>query len=158
MDYSSPGSSVHGISKARIPERVAISSSRGSSWPMDRTCISFVGRWILYHWASWEAPKHPSHRVNVKSSEIIHVTHLAKQLAWRTWWINNNSIPCLPNRSKTRWQPLRQLWRWIKLRYVRYSVPGALKAHNACCQWRLLPLSMSVSWTQWPWSPRHVIS
>ena len=31
MDYSLPGSSVHGISQARILECVAISSSRGSS-------------------------------------------------------------------------------------------------------------------------------
>ena len=31
MDCSIPGSSVHGISQARIPEWVAISSSRGSS-------------------------------------------------------------------------------------------------------------------------------
>ena len=36
----SPGSSVHGISPARILELGAISSSRGSSWPKDRTCIS----------------------------------------------------------------------------------------------------------------------
>ena len=31
MDYSPPGSSIHGISHARILEWVAISSSRGSS-------------------------------------------------------------------------------------------------------------------------------
>ena len=31
MDCGSPGSSVHGISQARIPEWVAISSSRGSA-------------------------------------------------------------------------------------------------------------------------------
>ena len=31
MDYSPPGSSVHGILQARILEWVAISSSRGSS-------------------------------------------------------------------------------------------------------------------------------
>ena len=31
MDYSPPGSSVHGISQARIQEWVAISFSRGSS-------------------------------------------------------------------------------------------------------------------------------
>ena len=29
--------------------------SRGSSWPRDRTCISCIGRWILYHWATREA-------------------------------------------------------------------------------------------------------
>ena len=39
-DYSPPGSSVHGISRARILEWVAISFSRGSSWPRDRTPIS----------------------------------------------------------------------------------------------------------------------
>ena len=33
MDCSLPGSSVHGVSKARILEWIAISSSRGSSHP-----------------------------------------------------------------------------------------------------------------------------
>ena len=36
MDYSPPGSSVHGISQARMLEWVAISFSRASSWPRDR--------------------------------------------------------------------------------------------------------------------------
>jgi len=36
MDCSLPGSSVHGISQARIQEWVAISYSRGSSRPMDQ--------------------------------------------------------------------------------------------------------------------------
>ena len=40
LDCSQPGSSVHGILQARILEWVAISSSRGSSPPSDRTCIS----------------------------------------------------------------------------------------------------------------------
>ena len=34
-DFSPPGSSVHGISQARIPEWVAISFSRGSYQPRD---------------------------------------------------------------------------------------------------------------------------
>ena len=37
VDYSLPGSSVHGIFQARILERVAISFSRGSSQPRDQT-------------------------------------------------------------------------------------------------------------------------
>ena len=37
MDCSPPGSSVHGISQARILECVGISSSRGSSRPRDET-------------------------------------------------------------------------------------------------------------------------
>ena len=50
MDCSPPGSSVHGISQARILERIAISFSRGSSWPRDWICISSIsciGRHIL---------------------------------------------------------------------------------------------------------------
>ena len=40
MNCSLPGSSVHGISQARILEWVALSFSRGSSRPRDRTHIS----------------------------------------------------------------------------------------------------------------------
>ena len=56
MDYSLPGSSIHGIFQARILEWVATSSSRGSSRPRDQTCVSCIGRQILYHCATWEAP------------------------------------------------------------------------------------------------------
>ena len=52
--YSLPGSSVHGISQATILEWVAISFSRGSSQPRNQTCVSCIGRWILYHWDTRE--------------------------------------------------------------------------------------------------------
>ena len=42
MDCSPPGFSVPGIFQARIPEWVAISYSRGSSWPRDQTHISCI--------------------------------------------------------------------------------------------------------------------
>ena len=42
MDCSLPGSSVHGIFQARILEWVAISFSRGSSWPRNWTGVSCV--------------------------------------------------------------------------------------------------------------------
>ena len=41
MDCTPPGSSVHGMLQVRILEWVAMPSSRGSSGPRDRTCISF---------------------------------------------------------------------------------------------------------------------
>ena len=45
MDYSPPGSPVHGILQARILEWVPMPSSRGSAQPRDWTCIScFAGR------------------------------------------------------------------------------------------------------------------
>ena len=57
VDCSLPGSSVHGILQARILEWVAISFSRGSSQLRDRTCVSCIGRRILYRWATWKAPE-----------------------------------------------------------------------------------------------------
>ena len=45
---SPPGSSVYGISAARILERFAISSSRGSSQLRDQACGSGIGRQVLY--------------------------------------------------------------------------------------------------------------
>ena len=42
MDCSLPGSFVHGISQARILESVAITLSRGSSRPRDRTWLSSI--------------------------------------------------------------------------------------------------------------------
>ena len=63
MDYSSPGSSVHGISQKRILEWIAVSFSRGSSWPRDVTCISCIGRQILYSWTTRESPVHIYNRI-----------------------------------------------------------------------------------------------
>ena len=43
VDGSPPGSSIHGILQTRILEWVAISFSRGSSQPRDRTRVSHIG-------------------------------------------------------------------------------------------------------------------
>ena len=51
----SSGSSVHGISQARILEWIAISFSRVFSWAQDQTQDSCSGRRVLYHWANREA-------------------------------------------------------------------------------------------------------
>ena len=58
VDCSLPGSSVHGIFQAKILELVAISYSRRSSQPRNWTQVSCIGRWILYHWAPRDAPRH----------------------------------------------------------------------------------------------------
>ena len=62
MDCSSPDSSVHGILQARILESIAISSSRRSSQSRDWTQVSYVsciGRRVIDHCATWEAPNLP---------------------------------------------------------------------------------------------------
>ena len=61
MDRALPGSSIHRILQARTLECVAISSSRGSSWPRDRTRVSYVScivRRILYHQWHLGSPRH----------------------------------------------------------------------------------------------------
>ena len=55
VDCSLPGSSIHGILQARTLEWVAISFSRGSSQPRDRTCVSCIAGRRFTLWATGEA-------------------------------------------------------------------------------------------------------
>ena len=50
MDCSLPGSSVHGTLQGRVLEWVVIPSSRGSSQPRDRTCVSYI--YLYWHMGS----------------------------------------------------------------------------------------------------------
>ena len=52
MDCSTPGSSVHGIFQARMPEWVSISFSRGSSWPRDQTWVSLIAGRVFAIWVT----------------------------------------------------------------------------------------------------------
>ena len=74
MDCSPPGSSVHGISQARILEWVAISDSRGifptQGW---NSCLLHWQAGYLYRWATREAHSRSRgfqgrHRIKGKSS------------------------------------------------------------------------------------------
>ena len=47
MDCSLPGFSDHGIFQARVLEWVAISFSRGFSWPRDRTQVSCIAGYVF---------------------------------------------------------------------------------------------------------------
>ena len=51
VDCSSPGSSVHGVLQASKLEWVAISFSRGSSWPRDWTQVSRIADRRFNLWA-----------------------------------------------------------------------------------------------------------
>ena len=72
MDHNLPGSSVHRIFQARVLEWVAISFSRGSSWPSDQTRVSHTAgrhyrlshqgspteallppKWCWFHHSKW---------------------------------------------------------------------------------------------------------
>ena len=67
INSSPPGFSVHGIFRARILEWVAISSSRGSSWPRDWTHVSCVSALAggLYHWCHLGSPVDDYNTLNI---------------------------------------------------------------------------------------------
>ena len=74
VNYSQPGSSVHGIFQARIMEWAAISYSRGSSETRDRTtvsCVSCIGSGCLYHCAAREVHKDSSFSISMKTLAIV---------------------------------------------------------------------------------------
>ena len=57
MDYSPPGSSVHGVFQATILEGLPFPFPRDLlDGPRNQTCISCISRQILYHCTTWEAP------------------------------------------------------------------------------------------------------
>ena len=56
MDCSLSGFSVHGIFQARVLEWIAISFSRGSSWPRNRTQVSRIAGRRFTIWATMGAP------------------------------------------------------------------------------------------------------
>ena len=102
VDYCLPGSSGQGIFQARILEWVAISYSRGSSWPRDWTqvsCISCIGRQILYRCVTWEAPWEQRLHCFVQYctlclyDSVWHIVAILKiSVKWISKWIKNITV------------------------------------------------------------------
>ena len=135
MDCSLPGSSVHGVLQTRVLEWVVIFSSRGSSQPRDRTCISCIGRWILYHWTTREALWPSSGYLNENKNAhrckmLVSLCHLLGH--WTQGWLVSHMtfpLPCsrlhhtrilLPSsimpEASSRGSNLRNLTQGIKCR------------------------------------------
>ena len=107
MDCSLPGSSVQGIFQAIILEWAAISSSRGSSQPRDRTWIFCIGRQVLYCWASREAPWQEQVKLKkkleigsrpwiqniTKCSPILFITYCLSRQLPDNWYMITYSFP-----------------------------------------------------------------
>ena len=55
MDCDPPGSSVHGVIRARTLEQVISPFSRGSSWPRDWTPVSCIAGGFFTVWGTREA-------------------------------------------------------------------------------------------------------
>ena len=71
IDYSLPSSSVHGILQARKLAWVAISYSRGSSQPRDRTQVSCLAGRFSTNWPTREAQIYILSAINLKDKQKI---------------------------------------------------------------------------------------
>ena len=111
MDCSPPGSSAHGIFQARLLEWVAISFSRGSSQPRDRTRVSRTAGKRFTIWATRDfciLLYKTAILLNVcKQHGILEketATH-SSVLAWRTPWTEK------PGRLQSMgWHRVRHDW------------------------------------------------
>ena len=78
---SPPESTVHGILQARILEWVAISFSRGSSWPRDWTPVSCIAGRFFTIWATREVLQSTSY-ISGFFLRSIHVVRLGRFHCW----------------------------------------------------------------------------
>ena len=101
-DAGPPGSFVHGILQARILEWIAISSSRGSSWPRDRTSVFYVscitGRFFT-RWTKGKAT--PGYFLgpwaSVVAARWLSTCGPGTQLPFSVWNLQDqgtNHVPC----------------------------------------------------------------
>ena len=73
IGYSPPGSSVRGILQARILVWIAISFSRGSSWPRDQRISIFF---FSVTAPSWAPSLYPTHQLTLLKIQPNQHTHL----------------------------------------------------------------------------------
>ena len=87
MDCILPGSAIHGIFQARILECIAISLSRWSSWPRDRT----LGFLRFLHWELGSLPMSHLERDHKVFGKDMHDKVLRKQHYQHPCW----DVSCL---------------------------------------------------------------
>ena len=82
MDSRPLGSSNHGILQARILEWVAISLSRGFSWPRDWTQVSYIACWFFNHLSH-----HGSSLLSIVPVDLCTLIIYQISLATFKWWL-----------------------------------------------------------------------
>ena len=131
MDYSSPGSSVHGILQARILEWVAIPFSRGSSQPRGKPTLQADS--LLS-----EPPGKPSEMESIKD-----VKGLLNLLGWLFWLLLSDSriISLFGEREIPAWYFSKsQSNKWIGAEELR---------RKGCILWRKQKEIGSETGTSW---------
>ena len=103
MDCSLPGSSICGIFQASVLEWVAISFSRGSSWPRDQIQVSCIAGRCFIIWATREARLWIRWLLEQKKEDVINMSAWLSILdnAGHTCVMSGNTILGI-------WRP----WQW----------------------------------------------
>ena len=142
MDCRPPGSSVHGILQARILEWVAISFSRGSSWPRNRIWISCTAGIVFTNGATREAQKSLSHvRLfetpwTIQSMEFSRLKYgkeeknqfvLGTCCVSRLWQLVGQRASSVVEKPGFRAWSLTREWLWKVTKYVGASVSSSAK-------------------------------
>ena len=109
MDWSLPGSSVHGIFQARVLEWVAMPSCRGSSWLRDRIQISHIAGGCFTIWATREAHEDVINTVKKKKKRFAQ--RKCSSVFYKQFW----------PRKCWEWENCTGLWR------IRWSKSGRKK-------------------------------
>ena len=102
IDCSLPGSSVHGIFQARRLKRAAISyCMRSDSWSRNRTCISCIGRRILYLLPHLESSLVPWLGIKPRPLALVifFSSHLVLVVVIRDWHVLTQRILFSPRPS-----------------------------------------------------------
>ena len=98
MDCSPPGSSVHGIFQARIPEQVAVPFFRGSSQSRDWTHVTHIVGRFLTIWATkgdamwdrisdlWWMCNINKNQIFVMHSSLQFLSHVQIFVTWKKVW------------------------------------------------------------------------
>ena len=119
MNCSPLGSSVHGIFQARILKWVAISFSRGPSWPRDWTqvsCISCIDRQVLYHSATWET-----------LSKLMDIIKFLEHLTAGSW------VPYLPSYINCQEHHMLVIRVFLNLFFILFLFVCNLKCSTNSC-------------------------
>ena len=141
MDCSPPGALSMGILQPRILERVAMPSSRGSSWPKDQarvsqtrvsqTCVSHS----LLHWQAGSLPLAPPGKPHC--------------LFWSLLLLFSGSVACQASLSFTVFQSLLKVMSIESVMLSNHHSPPALNLsqHKGLFQWVMWPKDWSFSFS-----------
>ena len=109
MDGSPPGSSVHGFPKEEYQSGLPFPSPGDLPDPWDQTCISCIGRQILYHWTTRETPQ-------------IQISHNYKHI------ISLLSLPPLPM-YQTKFNRMLFGWWWLLSTQILNNIDRCIVSH-----------------------------